>query len=79
MLLPKNFVLVEKGIDFYRFFINGTLFCLVWNSIAVDLFMFMCNFLDLSNSINYGISILMVYITLFVSAYITYRMSVSLA
>ena len=49
--MPRNIVLVVKGIILpsitIKFSSMLTRFCLVWNSIATVLFMFMCNLLDL--------------------------------
>ena len=51
--MPRNFVLVVKGIIFSSITIEFssmlTRFCLVWNSIATVLFKFMCNLLDLNH------------------------------
>ena len=73
MLIPRNFVFVVKGIILpsitIKFSSILTCFCLVWNSRATVLFMFMCNLLDLSYSIILGISILIVFIMAFVSVF----------
>ena len=53
MLMPRNFVLVVKGITLpsitIKFSSILTCFCLVWNNIATVLFMFMCNLLNLDH------------------------------
>ena len=73
MLMPRNFVLVVKGIILPSITIEFssilTRFCLVWNSIATVLFTFMCNLLDLSHYIILGISILIVFIMEFASVF----------
>ena len=51
MLMPRNFVLLLKGIILpsipIKFSSMLTCFCVVWNSIATVLFMFLCTLLDL--------------------------------
>ena len=73
MLMPRNFVLVLKEIILLSITIEFssilTRFCLVWNSIATVLFMFMCNLLDLNHYIILGIYILIVFIMVFVSVF----------
>ena len=68
-----NFVLVVKGIILpsitIEFSSMSPRLCLVWNSIATVLSTFMCNLLDLSHSIILGISILIVFIMVFVSVF----------
>ena len=73
MSMPRNFVLLVKGIilpsitiEFSSIF---TRFSLVWNNIATVLFTFMFNLLDLSYSIILDIFILIVFTMVFVSAF----------
>ena len=73
MLMPRNFVLVEKGnilpsitIDFLSILSR---FCLVWNSIATVLSTYMCSILDVGHSKVFGISTIIVYIMVFVSVF----------
>ena len=69
----QKLLLVVKGIVFPSITIEMssilTRFCLVWNSIATDLFTFKCNLLDLNHSIIFGISILIVFIMAFASVF----------
>ena len=71
MLMPRNFQLVAKGtilpsitIEFLSMLAR---FCLVWNSIATVLFTFMCILLDINNCMILGMTILIVFIMVFLS------------
>ena len=73
MLMPRNFVLVVKGIILQSITTEFSSilksFYLVWNSIATVLFTFVCNLLDLGHSMTLGISILIVFAMAFVSVF----------
>ena len=66
MLLVKGIILPSITVEFSSIL---TRFCLVWNSIVTVLFTFMCNLLGISHSIILGISILIVFIMVFVSVF----------